>query len=228
MAIPAVTREYTPGACHNSRKLMRLSPRCKRRPDSPAFHAVVFHVPNQRRKEPRFPWWNWRESPRTLSQQEKNTNVTSRMQKIGVPQINSTWSTFPLHWIRSHLAFHIIYNKWLDILYNNPEIPWETHLKSIGTSISVKQQDERSGHPISSGDESWFPFFDWKGKPSFHKHLKRSFLLGICMWVGPCVLCFNRNGPWDALIRNKSKFPCRVFMHAHRSYHNMKGCLSPL
>ena len=80
MAIPAVTREYTPGTCRNSRKLMRLPPRLKMRPDSPAFRAEEFHVPNQRRKEPRFPWWNWRESPRTLSQQEKNTDVTSGMQ----------------------------------------------------------------------------------------------------------------------------------------------------
>ena len=80
MAIPAVTREYTPGACCNSRKLMRLPPRCKMRPDSPAFHAEAFHVSNQRPKEPRIPWWNWRESPRTLSQQEKNNDVTSRMQ----------------------------------------------------------------------------------------------------------------------------------------------------
>ena len=147
---------------------------------------------------------------------------------IGVPQINSRWRTFPLHWIHRHLAFHIIYNKWVVILYNNPEIPCDTHLKSIGTSISVKQQDERSGHPILSGDESWFPVFEWRGKPSFHKHLKRSFPLGICMWVGHCVLCFNRNGPRDDLIRKKSKFPCRGFMHAHCSYHKMKLCLSPL
>ena len=27
------------------------------------------------------------------------------------------------------------------------------------------------------------------------------------------------------MIRKKSKFPCRGFMHAHRSYHKMKGCL---
>ena len=55
MAIPAVKREYTPGACRNSRKHMRLPPRRKMRPDSPAFHAEVFRVPNQRHKEPRFP-----------------------------------------------------------------------------------------------------------------------------------------------------------------------------
>ena len=40
MDIPAVTREYTPGACCNSRKPMRLSPPCEMRPDSPPF----FHI----------------------------------------------------------------------------------------------------------------------------------------------------------------------------------------
>ena len=85
----------------------------------------------------------------------------------------------------------------------------------------------KPGHPISSGDESWFPVFEWRRTWYFHKHLKRSFPLGICMWEGPCVLCFKRNGPRVALIRKKSKFPCRGFMHAHRSYHKMKGCLSP-
>ena len=125
-----------------------------------------------------------------------------------------------MHWIHSHIAFHIIYNKWLDILYNNPEIPWDTDIKSIGTSISVKQQDERPGHCISSGDESWFPVFDWRGKPSFHKHLKRRFPLEICMWEGPCDLGFKRNGPRDALIRKKSKFPaessCMLIVHITR------------
>ena len=55
MAIPAVIREYTPGACSNSSKLMRLPPRRKMRPDSPDFRAMEFRVPKQRRKEPRFP-----------------------------------------------------------------------------------------------------------------------------------------------------------------------------
>ena len=98
----------------------------------------------------------------TVTTREEHWCHLRNAKKIGVPQINSRWSTFPLDWIHSHLAFHIIYNKWLDILYYNPEIPWDTHLKCIGTSISVKQQDERSGHPISSGDESWFPVFDCK------------------------------------------------------------------
>ena len=34
------------------------------------------------------------------------------------------WSTFPLHCIHNRLSFPVIYNKCLDILYNNPEIPW--------------------------------------------------------------------------------------------------------
>ena len=120
------------------------------------------------------------------------------------------------------------YKNWLDILYSYPEIPWDTHLKNIGTSISVKQQDESSIHPISSGNESWFPDFEWRCEPIFHKELKRSFPSGICMWEGPYVLCFKRNAPWDALIQKKAKFPCRGLMHAHRSYHKMKRCLNAL
>ena len=50
MAIPAVTGEYTPGACRNSRKLMRLPPRRKMRPDSPDFRlrSSVFPIKDVR------------------------------------------------------------------------------------------------------------------------------------------------------------------------------------
>ena len=93
---PDVTREYAPGACRNSRKLMRLPPRCKMRPDSPAFHAEEFHFPKQTRKEPRIPWRNWRVSPRTLSQQEKDTDVTSRMQnRLVYPKSTQDEAHFP-------------------------------------------------------------------------------------------------------------------------------------
>ena len=54
MDIPAVTREYTPGYCHNSRKPRKLPPRRDMRPDSPPLGAEQFHVPNQTRKEPQF------------------------------------------------------------------------------------------------------------------------------------------------------------------------------
>ena len=96
MAIHDVTREYTPGACCNSRKLIRLPHRCKMRPDSPAFHAEEFRFPIQKCKEHRFPWWNWREFPRTLSQQEKNTDVTSGMQnRLVYPKWTQDEAHFP-------------------------------------------------------------------------------------------------------------------------------------
>ena len=196
------------------------------RPDSPALHAEQLPFPNQTHRNPRYAWLNSRESPTRLPQDEKNTDVTLGTQKwLVYPKSIQDEAHFPF--IESiHISHSTSYTT--SILYNNPEIPWDTHLKSIGTSISEKQQDEKPGHPISSGDESWIPVFEWRGKPSFHKHLKRTFPLGICMWARLCILCFKRNGPRDALIRKKSKFPCRGFMHAHRSYHKMKGCLSPL
>ena len=54
MAIPAITREYTPGSCRNSRKPMRLPLHREMRLDSPALRAEQFRVPNQTRKEPVF------------------------------------------------------------------------------------------------------------------------------------------------------------------------------
>ena len=54
MGIPVVTREYTPRACRNSRKPMRLPPRHEMRPDSPALHAEQLRFPNQTHKESRF------------------------------------------------------------------------------------------------------------------------------------------------------------------------------
>ena len=52
MDIPAVTREYNPGSCHNSRKPMGLSSRRELRPDSPALCPEQLRFPNQTRKEP--------------------------------------------------------------------------------------------------------------------------------------------------------------------------------
>ena len=47
MAIPAVTREYTPGVCRNSRNHMRHPPGWEMRLNSPALHAEQFLVPSQ-------------------------------------------------------------------------------------------------------------------------------------------------------------------------------------
>ena len=149
MGIPIVTREYTPRACRNSRKPMRLPPRHEMRPDS--LHCMksncVFPITNIRILD--LLDWTLESPQQDFTRREEHWCHLRKAKLIGVPQINSRWSILPLHWIQSRLSFPIIYNKCLDILYNNPEIPWDTHLKSIGTSISVKQQDEtRAPHIV--------------------------------------------------------------------------------
>ena len=52
MAIPAVTREYTPGSYRNLRNPVRHPPLREMRPKSAALGAEQFRVPNQIRKEP--------------------------------------------------------------------------------------------------------------------------------------------------------------------------------
>ena len=68
MAIPAETREYTPGSHCNSRKTMRLTTRRETRSNYPAWHAEQYHIPNPTHKETLFAWWNSRESSRKSSQ----------------------------------------------------------------------------------------------------------------------------------------------------------------
>ena len=83
-SIPAVTRQYTPGSCCNSKNPISHPPRRALRPESPALGAEQFRVPNHTRKGPQCACWNNRESPRKLSQDERNTAVTSGMQNISV------------------------------------------------------------------------------------------------------------------------------------------------
>ena len=64
----------------------------------------------------------------------------------------------------------------------------------------------RAPHIISRWE--WFPVFDWRGKPTFHKHLQRSLPSEIGMREGLCVFCLKCNGPWDALTQKKAGFPC--------------------
>ena len=64
----------------------------------------------------------------------------------------------------------------------------------------------RAPHIISGWE--WFPGFDWRGKPTFHKHLKRSLPSEIGMWEVLCVFCLKWNGPRDALIQKTEGFPC--------------------
>ena len=51
MAIPTVSREYTPGSCRNLSNPMRHPPRRVMRPDSPALRSEQFLVPNQPGKD---------------------------------------------------------------------------------------------------------------------------------------------------------------------------------
>ena len=60
---------------------------------------------------------------------------------------------------------------------------------------------------ITSGWE-WFPVFNWRGKPTFHKHLKRSLPSDIGMWEVLCVFCLKWNGPRDVLTQKNAVFPC--------------------
>ena len=96
MAIPAVTREYTPGSCRNSRNPITHPPRQEIRLDSPALRAEQSRIRSQTRKERRFATQNTRESPRTLSQDEKNTDVTSGIPNSSVyPKSTRDEAHFP-------------------------------------------------------------------------------------------------------------------------------------
>ena len=64
----------------------------------------------------------------------------------------------------------------------------------------------RAPHNISVWE--WFPVFNLRGKPTFHKHLKRSLPSEIGMWEGLCVSCLKWNGPWEVLTQKKDGFPC--------------------
>ena len=60
---------------------------------------------------------------------------------------------------------------------------------------------------IISGWE-WFPVFDWRGKPTFHKHLKWSLPKEIGIWEGLFVFHLKWNGPSNSLTQKKAGFPC--------------------
>ena len=63
---------------------------------------------------------------------------------------------------------------------------------------------------ISSREESEFPGFYWRGRPTFHKQLKITLPSAISMWEGPWVCCLKWNGHQDTLTQKKVAFPCRV------------------
>ena len=95
-AISTVTREGPPGSCCNSRNPMRHQPRRELRRESPALGAEQFYIPIQPCKEPQCACQNTRESTRKLSQDERNTAVTSGMQNSSVyPKSTRDEAHFP-------------------------------------------------------------------------------------------------------------------------------------
>ena len=62
-------------------------------------------------------------------------------------------------------------------------------------------------HPILSRDEN-DSVFDSRGKPTYHKHVKRSLPSAIGMWEGLCVFWLKCNGPRNALTQKKARIPC--------------------
>ena len=86
MDIPAVTREYTPGSCHNSRKPMRLSNPCEMTPDSPALCPEQLRFPNQMAALSSLLAWRvlWTEEPGGL-------------QSMGSQRAGHNWSDLAQH-----------------------------------------------------------------------------------------------------------------------------------
>ena len=57
------------------------------------------------------------QSPQEPCHKPRSTLMSPQECKIAqCTQINSKCSPIPLHWLQSHLAFHIIHDKWLDFL----------------------------------------------------------------------------------------------------------------
>ena len=73
----------------------------------------------------------------------------------------------------------------------------------------------RAPHIISGWE--WFPVFDWRGKPTFHQHLKRSLPSEIVMWERLSVFCLNYNAPREALTHKKAGIP-RSALNAGSSF----------
>ena len=174
MEIPAVTREYTPGSWRNSRNTMRHPLRQEMRLDSPALHAEQSCVPHETGKEPRFSCWNTRESPRTLSKDEMNTEITSGMQNssvypkstrdenhfqfigsIAIP-CSTSYSTSSLTSFRKLERFtetpvSSLYEYYFQ--YSNPsKAPWTPyHLKMRADSLSLTEEVSQLSTSTSRG-----------------------------------------------------------------------------
>ena len=116
MSSPAVTREYNPASCCNSRKTVRLPAHWKMR--AIPLHCVqsnsLFTIKQVRRLDLLD---GSTESPPEIPHKSRRTLMPPQECEIfGVAQINSRLSPIPLHWLQNNYMFPIIHDKWLDFL----------------------------------------------------------------------------------------------------------------
>ena len=149
-AIPTVTREYNPGSHRNSRKPMRFSLRHEMRPNSTALHAEQLCFPNPTRKEPRFAWLNSRESSTRLSQDKKNTDVTSGMQN---------WLVYPKS---TQDEAHFPFIESIDISHSTSYTTWWHPLQQSRVSLRHPSQVYRNINFIkATGWKTRAPHLVW-------------------------------------------------------------------
>ena len=207
MDIPAVTREYTPGSCRNARKPMRLSPRREMRPNYPALCPEQLRFPNQTRNESRFAWLKSRESPTTLSQDEKNTDVTPGMPNCSVyPKSNWDEANFPF--IGSiFIPRSTSYKTSCLTPFRNLETFPETTVSSIEDhqfQYSFLRNVTCTPYHLRM---RMIPVFDWRVMPIFHKHLNSSLPSEISMWEGLSVFCLKWMDPEIQWLQRRLRFP---------------------
>ena len=99
-------------------------------------------------------------------------------------------------------------------------------IKSRRTPISAQKLVESSMKAISSREESGFPGFYWRSRPTFHKHLKSTLHSAVGMWEGPEFAASSRvdtEMPW---LFRRSDFPAVSWMQARLSSHKKKWCMN--
>ena len=177
-------------------------------PDSPAMHAEQLHFPKQTCKEAWFAWLISAESSRTLSQDERNTDATSGMQNNSeYPKSNSDEANFPCIGpvtIPQSTSYRTSDLTPFRTLQRFPETPASSivdHQFQYSNVRKVLSTPYCLGMRMSS-------VFNWRSKPTFHKHLKRSLPSVIGMWEGLCVSCLKWNGHRAILTQKKAGFPC--------------------
>ena len=128
------------------------------RPDSSALCPEQLPFIKQTRKEPRFAWLKFQRVPNnTVTRREEHWCHLRNTKLIGVPQITSRWSTFPLHCVQSNCLLKIKDLRSLDLLdWNSRESP-TTLLQDEKNADVTQGMQNCSVSPKSNWDEDNFP-----------------------------------------------------------------------